>query len=147
MTLKVFVTHSSDFARWLNIVTNTGTDPTEVGITLRGALGSGSDTRINATSTGSSSIGQGVTWFTTSQNVPQGSLNNQPRLGFVVQGDNPSVPASSVGIDSNGRTAFTYRPTIAPGGSAIIDDLHLQREGREVRHRQELVTAEKGRTS
>ena len=120
LTRKVFVTHTSDFARWLNIVTNQGTDPAEVGITLRGALGSGSDTRVAATSNGGSTVGAGVTWFTTSQNVPQGSFNNQPRLGFVVQGDNASVGASSVGINSNGQTAFTYRPTIAPGQSVII---------------------------
>jgi hypothetical protein len=120
MTRKVFVTHTSDFARWLNVISNTGADPVEVGVTLRGALGSGSDTRVAATSTGGSSVGAGVTWFTTSQNVPQGSFNNQPRLGFVVQGNGATVPASSVGINSNGQTAFTYRPTIAPGASAIV---------------------------
>ena len=120
VTRKVFVAHNSDFARWLNIVTNQSPDPVEVGITLRGALGSGADTRIDATSTGGSTIGAGVTWFTTSQNVPQGSFNNQPRLGFVVQGDAAVVPADSLGINSNGQTAFTYRPTIAPGASVII---------------------------
>jgi hypothetical protein len=120
VTRKVLVSHNSEFVRWLNVVTNTGPDAVQVGVTLRGLLGSGSDTRIIATSTGSSTLGAGVTWFTATQEVPEGFLNDQPRNGFVVQGEGAVVPASSLGINSGGQTAFTYRPTIAAGASAII---------------------------
>src|SRR5262252_1968282 len=52
MTRKVFVAHNAAYARWLNIVTNTGPSPAQVGIVLRGLIASANQTKIVATSNG-----------------------------------------------------------------------------------------------
>src|SRR5947208_825916 len=52
LTRKVFVPHNQAWARWQNIVTNTGSAQAQVGITLRGLIASGSSTQVIATSTG-----------------------------------------------------------------------------------------------
>ena len=120
VTRKVFVPNNAEFVRWLNIVTNTGTQPTQVGITLQGMLGSGSNTKVTATSTGDSTITSGDLWWTTAQSVPQGQRSSQPRIGFAVQGPGAIAPPRSVGINSTGQAIATYTPTIAPGASAIV---------------------------
>ena len=85
----------------MNIVTNTGTTPSTVAVALRGLLGSGTDTRITATSTGDSGLTSNAQWFTTAQQVPKGSISPEPKLGFVVQG--PGVtPLPQVGIGTPG---------------------------------------------
>jgi len=72
LTRKVFVPHNQAWARWQNIVTNTGSAQAQVGITLRGLIASGSSTQVIATSTGDTSLGAQDLWFTTAQSVPQG---------------------------------------------------------------------------
>jgi hypothetical protein len=114
------VAHNSEFARWLNIVTNTGTAPVDVTITLRGQFGAGDDTLVTATSSGDSSIGAADLWFTTAQQVLRGTFSTIPKVGFVVQGAGAVSPATSAGINGSGTAAVTYRPTIAPGASAIV---------------------------
>ncbi len=121
VTRKVFVPNNSDFVRWMNIVTNTGTAPVQVGISLRGLLGSGDQTTVTATSSGNTSITAGDQWFTTAQQTASPNDRSfQPRLGFLVQGAGAPAPATNVAINSTGQVAFTYQPTIQPGASAIV---------------------------
>lgn len=120
VTRTVFVPDNSDFVRWLNIVTNTGSTPQQVGITLQGRLGAGSQTKVNSTSNGDSTITAGDLWFTSGQSVPQGAQSTEPTIGFVVQGSGASAPARSLGVNSTGQTVATYTPTIPAGGSAIV---------------------------
>lgn len=117
---KVFVSRNKDYARWLNIVTNTGTAPMQVGITLRGLIASANETKITATSNGGT-LNAASNWFTSSQIVPQGFKSLEPKIGYVVQNAaGASAPATSVGINSVGQAAFTYTPTIEPGQTAIV---------------------------
>src|SRR5579871_759536 len=120
VTRMVFVPDNAAFVRWLNIVTNTGSAATQVGIGLRGLLGSGSQTKIVATSSGDSTLTAGDLWFTTAQAVAKGTPSDQPRLGFVVQGAGASVPAHSASINSLGQAVLVYAPTIPAGGTAIV---------------------------
>jgi hypothetical protein len=120
VTRKVFVPSNSDFVRWLNIVTNTGSTPQEVGITLAGLLGAGPNTRVGTTSNGDTIVTAGDLWFTSGQKVPQGTHSTEPVVGFVIQGDGATVPARSAGINSVGQAIVTYTPTIPAGGSVII---------------------------
>jgi hypothetical protein len=117
---KVFVPNNDAYARWLNIVTNTGSAAAEVDVSLLGKLASGDDTKVTATSTGDSSLGVQDTWFSTAQVRPDNLQSFEPKLGFVVQGPNATSPATSLGINGSGQTAATYHVTIAPGDSAII---------------------------
>src|SRR6516162_1622864 len=120
VTRKVFVPNNSDFVRWLNIVTNTGSTPQEVGITLDGLLGAGSNTKIGATSSGDTTVTAADTWFTSGQSVPQGAHSTQPTVGFVLQGDGATVPVRSAGVKvapqvPAGQAIVTYTPTIPAG--------------------------------
>ena len=120
VTRKVFVPDNSDFVRWLNIVTNTGTTAQQVGITLQGLLGSETQTRIGTTSSGDNVITAGDLWFTSGQAVPQGQQSTEPTVGFIVQGAGAPAPAIAQGVNSGGQAIVTYNPTIPAGGSAII---------------------------
>ena len=122
---KVFVPHNDDYARWINIITNTsGTQTAEVDVSLLGKLGSTDNTTVKATSTGDSSLGVQDTWFTTAQVLPDNAQSFQPKLGFVVQGEGATSPATSLGISTQaptaGQTAATYTLSIPPGESQII---------------------------
>lgn len=119
LTRKVFVPNNDEFARWLNIVTNTGSTERTVTLTLRGLLGSGDSTRVTATSTGGSGVSSADNWFATAQQTAANNRSLQPRLGFVVQGDGAPSRAS-VAIGSVGQTVFNYPVTLAPGASAIL---------------------------
>jgi hypothetical protein len=118
LTRKVFVPSNGEFLRWMNIVTNTGPVPVNVSVALRGLLGSGTDTRVTATSTGDAGLSSNVQWFTTAQQTPKNTFSTQPKLGFVVQG--PGAPLPQVALGSAGQTVFSYAPTIQPGQSAIV---------------------------
>jgi len=120
VTRQVFVPNNSDFVRWLNIVTNTGTTPRQVGITLQGLLGAGTQTKIGTTSTGDSTVTTGDLWFTSGQSVPQGEQSTEPTVGFIVQGSGAPAPAVGEGVNSSGQAIVTYNPTIPPGGTVII---------------------------
>jgi len=119
MTRKVFVAHNTAYARWLNIVTNTGPSPAQVGIVLRGLIASANQTKIVATSNGGA-LNASSLWFTSAQSVPQGEKSFEPRIGYVVQNVGGSTPASNVGINSVGQAAFTYTPTVPAGGTVIV---------------------------
>jgi hypothetical protein len=124
LTRKVFVPSGQDWVRWLNIVTNTGPSPVTPTIALLGLLASGDETKIIATSSGDSLLTTGDLWFTTAQNVPQGTTSFQPRIGHVVQGPGATTPVSNLGVSTTssppGKLAFSYVPTIPPGGTVIL---------------------------
>jgi hypothetical protein len=121
VTRKVYVPDNAAFVRWLNVVTNTGTTPRQVGITLQGLLGSGTQTKIGTTSSGDATVAQGDLWFTSGQQVPQGQQSTEPTVGFVVQGSGAPAPAVAEGVNTgSGQAIVTYNPTIPAGGSVII---------------------------
>jgi len=124
LTRKVYVPSNQDWVRWLNIVTNTGPNPTQVAVVLLGLLASGDQTKLVATSTGDSALTTADLWFTTAQSVPQGTTSLQPRIGYVVQGPGATTPVSNIGISTTssppGKTAFSYTPTIPPGGTVVL---------------------------
>ena len=120
LTRKVFVSRNKPYARWLNIVTNTGPNAAQVGITLRGLIGSANETKVTNTSNGGTLNAQ-TNWFTSSQIVPQGFKSLEPKIGYVVQNaSGASAPAANVGINSVGQAAYTFTPTIQPGQTAIV---------------------------
>jgi hypothetical protein len=118
---KVYVPSNQEWARWLNIVTNTSSASTQVTITLLGLIGSGSATQVVTTSSGDNSLTIGDLWFTTQQNV---SNSLEPTIGYVVQGPNPTTPVANLGISTTttppGKAAFSYTTTIPAGGTAIV---------------------------
>ena len=124
VTRKVYVPDNQEWVRWLNIVTNTGPSPNQVGISLLGLIASGADTKVVNTSTGNTSLTKNELWFTTAQSVPAGVTSFMPRIGYVVQGPGAVTPVANLGLsittDPPGKAAFTFTPTIPPGGTVIV---------------------------
>ena len=124
VTRKVYVPNNQEWVRWLNIVTNTGPSPNQVGISLLGLIASGDNTKVVNTSTGDSSLTKTDLWFTTAQSVPQGVTSFMPRIGYVVQGPGAVTPVADLGLSTTttppGKAAFTWTPTIPPGGTVIV---------------------------
>jgi hypothetical protein len=124
VTRKVYVPSNQEWVRWLNIVTNTGSAPTQPAIVLLGLMASADETKLVNTSTGDSNLTREDLWFTTAQQVPQGRTSLQPRIGYVVQGPGATTPVSNLGISTTssppGKAAFGYLPTIPPGGTVIV---------------------------
>jgi hypothetical protein len=117
---QVLVSNNKPWVRWLNIVTNTGTAPNQVGILLQGLLASGSSTQVTATSTGDSTVNASDLWWTTRQQAPTNGKSTQPAIGFGIQGAGAIVPARNIGINSVGQAYAVFTPTIQPGQSAIV---------------------------
>jgi len=117
---KVMVPHNDEYVRWLNIVTNEGSAPAEFDVSLIGRLASASDTQVTHTSDGNSSLNVNDTWFTTAQQLPENERSFQPRLGFVIQGENATSPVQNLGINGLGQMAATYHVTVPAGGSVIL---------------------------
>jgi hypothetical protein len=124
LTRKVYVPGNAEWVRWLNIVTNTGSTAIVPTISLLGLIASGDDTKIVNTSDGDSTLTLADLWFTTAESVPQGATSFQPRIGYVVQGPGATTPVSNLGISTTssppGKAAFSYMPTIPPGGTVVI---------------------------
>ena len=100
-------------------MTNTGSAPTQVGITLLGLWPRGTTPR-SSRRRAETRLTSADLWFTSAQSVPQGENSFEPRIGYVVQGPGATTPASNLGINSRRKAAFTYTPTIPPGGTAIV---------------------------
>jgi len=121
LSRQVFVNNNAEWVRWLNIMTNTGTAPNQVGIGLQGLLGSLNETHVTATSTGDSTINAADLWWTTRQQTSSSSnKSTQPAIGFGIQGAGAVVPARSIGINNAGQATAVFAPTLQPGETAII---------------------------
>jgi hypothetical protein len=120
LSRKVLVPNNGSFVRWLNIITNNASTDQQVGVTLQGLLGSATNTKIGATSSGDSTVSPEDLWFTSGQQVPNNTFNDEPTVGWVVQGSNAATRASSLGVNSAGQAFATYIPTIPAGGTVII---------------------------
>jgi len=117
---KVFVPHNDEYVRWLNIITNTGSTDATYDVSLIGRLASAADTQVTHTSDGNSSLNTADTWFTTAQQLPENERSFQPRLGFVVQGENATNPVTTIGINGAGQMASNYNVTVPAGQSVIL---------------------------
>jgi hypothetical protein len=117
---KVFVPSNDEFARWLNLLTNTGAAPLAVTLITSNNLGSDSNTVIVTSSDGDAVAETTDTWLTTFEDFT-GTTSTDPRLGHVLQG--PGAPSGVTGItfaNGDGFPFWSYDLTIAPGQTAIV---------------------------
>jgi len=120
MSRKVFVPDNDEFARWLNIFTNTGGSPQTVTMVTSNNLGSDNNTVIVNDSSGNTSPTTADTWVTTFQNFT-GKTTSDPRLGHVLQGTGAPVQLAGIFFQNgNDRPFWGYTFTLAPGETKII---------------------------
>lgn len=117
---KVFVPLNDQFARWLNIFTNTTGAPITFSMVTGNNLGSDSNTVIVNSSNGNATGELADTWISTFQNY-SGNTSSDPRLGHVLQGAGAPVTLSGINFangDDNPWWAYTI--TLQPGETKII---------------------------
>lgn len=117
---KVFVPDNDQFARWLNIFTNTGGSPQTVTAVISNDLGSDNNTVVVTSSNGNASAEPTDSWVTTFQNY-SGNTSTDPRLGHVVQGPGAVTPLAGIHFangDQNPYWGYTF--TLNPGQTKII---------------------------
>jgi len=125
---KVFVPANDQFARWLNIFTNTTGAAITFSMVTSNNLGSDTDTRIVSSSNGNATAELTDTWISTFQQYGNSTCSSQPangscdpRLGHVLQGAGAPVPLAAISFaDGDGFPWWGYTITLGPGQTAII---------------------------
>lgn len=122
MQRKVFVPENDEFARWLNIFTNTGSSAQTVTAVIANNLGSDNNTQIVLTSSGDQTVDTSDTWVTSFQ-AYSGNTSSDVRLGHILQG--AGAPVSLAGIhfvngDDNPFWGYTF--TLNAGQTLIIEN-------------------------
>jgi hypothetical protein len=117
---KVFVPDNDQFARWLNIFTNTGASPQTVTMVTSNNLGSDANTVVVTTSSGDATVDTADNWATSFQNY-SGTTSSDPRLGHVFQGPGAPVPLAGIHfVSGDDHPYWGYTFTLAPGQTEII---------------------------
>jgi hypothetical protein len=112
---KVFVPATDEFARWVNIFTNTSGATVTFTVITSNNLGSDADTTIAGTSDGDTAAEATDHWVSTFEAF-SGGTSFDPRLGHVLQGPGAPVPLSGLTFaDGNGNPYWSYALTLRPG--------------------------------
>jgi len=100
-----------NYARFLDLIRNTGSSSAMVTVRIDGDLGSDFSTVITGSSSGDMTVDTADDWFTTDDS---GDGTGDPSLGHVLQASGAAVRASSVSMTSD-DLAWTFDVTIGPG--------------------------------
>jgi MYXO-CTERM domain-containing protein len=114
-----------DYARFLDVVTNTGTAPVTVSVAYDCNLGSDGSETVFASGTGDTACDTSDS-FCGSDDTEGGG---DPALGHVVQGTAPTTRATSFSVRS-GTANWSFDVTIPPGGRAAILTFAIQKNAR-----------------
>jgi hypothetical protein len=118
----VYVPSNDSFARWLDVVTNTGTSPAEVTLETSNNLGSNMGTVITGDSAGNTAPTTTDTWVTTFQNY-SGNTSTEPRLGHILGGSGAAVGLAGIFFENGNDTPYWgYTLNVPAGATQIIMD-------------------------
>jgi hypothetical protein len=113
---KVFVPANDSFARWQNIITNTGASPETVRVQTANNLGSDGSTIVFGSSSGDAAASTADTWVGTFDD-----FSGDPRLAHVLGGPGAPVGRSlTTFVNGDDNPFWAYDVTIAPGQTVII---------------------------
>ena len=121
---KMYVPDDDAFARWLNIITNTGSGTEVVTVAVKSNLGSDSSTKVFTTDNGDAVVDITDAWVVTFQNF-SANKSTDPRLGHVFQthGGSLTLKTNEMGDGVNTPT-WTYNDiSLAPGQTIIVMNL------------------------
>jgi hypothetical protein len=119
VTRKVFSPGTGGFARYLDELTNTGTDPITTSVMVNGDLNSFFDTRVVVSPSQTNST------YAMTDNV----FCCGPLVAHVFSGTSPSVPVSATQfVSNNGRIFYRWdNVTLQPGQTVIFMHFTVQR--------------------
>lgn len=117
---KVFVPANDEFARWLNIFTNTSNAPVSFNMIVANNLGSDSNTQVVSSSSGDAAAAASDYWVTSFQGF-SGTTSSDPRLGHVFGGPGAPTPMAGINfVNGDDNPTWFYALTLAPGETKII---------------------------
>ncbi len=117
---KVFVPSNDEFARWLNVFTNTSGATIGFNMITGNNLGSDSNTAISTTSSGDAVASTADLWVASFQNF-SGTTSSDPRLGHVFGGPGAATPISGISfVNGDDNPFWNYAMSLAPGETKII---------------------------
>lgn len=116
---KVYVPANDQFARWLEIIQNTGATTQTVNLILSNNLGSDANTRVVANSTGTLPVTVNDTWVTTFQ-AYSGTTSSDPRLGHVMRGAGAGAIAAVNFADGDDNPWWSYSVVVPPGQKKVV---------------------------
>jgi hypothetical protein len=117
---ELFVPDNDSFARWLDVVTNTGSTPATTTLDVANNLGSDNNTVITADSSGNTTPTTADTWVTSFQNW-SGTTTSDPRLGHVLAGAGASTGLAGIFFQNgNDKPWWSYSLTLQPGQTQIV---------------------------
>lgn len=120
LSRKVYVPATDSFARWLNILTNTGASAVTLNMSVANNLGSDSSTVIVSSSSGNAAAELADTWVSTFQDW-SGTTSGDPRLGHVLRGATGAVPLAAINFaNGDDNPYWGYTLTLQPGETRII---------------------------
>ncbi|MCW5625726.1 MAG: Ig-like domain-containing protein, partial [Burkholderiales bacterium] len=123
---KIYVSDTAGFARFLEIVTNTGTTEASYTVGVVSNLGSDGSTQLVATQTGSTFVTAADGWIVTDDPSDGGG---DPSMTHVVRGTGGSATPSAFSQNSDNLN-FTYDLLLAPGETAIVMHFAAQSQNR-----------------
>jgi len=130
VTRKIFVPDTGYFARYMEILTNSGTAPVTVDAQIFSNLGSDFGTRIIATSSGDKVFGTDDFWLVTDDDDGSSPYpNSDPTLAHIFGGPNARLAVSAVNLPPSGSDLLSYRwnnLTIQPGQTVILMHFAVQ---------------------
>ena len=122
---KVYVPGSgTGFARYLEIITNTGTTATTHTVTLSTNLGSDSSTTVVGTSSGDQVFGTNDRWIVTDDN----DGTNDPAVVHYIRGGVGMAPSTV--SQSGDQVSYSFNLNLNPGETKIIMHFGVQRTTR-----------------
>jgi hypothetical protein len=130
VTRKIYVPSTGYFARYMEILTNSGATPVTVDAQIFSNLGSDGATRIIATSSGDKVFGTDDFWLVTDDE--DGTFpfpNSDPTLAHIFGGPNGRLTVSSVTLPPSGSDNLFYRwnnLTVQPGQTVILMHFAVQ---------------------
>jgi len=120
VTRKIYVSPTDGFARWENVVHNPTGAPINATVGTLNNLGSDSNTKIIATSSGDATVTTNDLWATSMQNW-SGTTSSDPRLGHVFAGAGAVTPVHQITfVDGNDLPTWNYAAAVPAGGTVTI---------------------------
>jgi len=120
VTRKIFIPADQSYARFLEVVTNTGSTPQDFTVQIDTNLGSDTDTALIATSVDDGQFTPDDLWVVTDDSNGSGD----PAVAHVVAGAGAQAPGAASVVDDN--VSFSYTLQLAPGETQIVMHFAVQ---------------------
>ncbi|MCA9610901.1 MAG: hypothetical protein KC619_35145, partial [Myxococcales bacterium] len=115
-----------DYARYLEVLENTGGSAVTTTVEVFGNLGSDGGTVVTGSSSGDSVVSVADGWFATDDGIDAGG---DPSLAHVFAGSSPPLSPIAVSLSSD-NLSYSWSVTVPPGGRVVVMHFAVQARDR-----------------